>query len=104
MPIIHMVPRSDIQEHQHENDCPCGCKVTIGKSGDVICIHTAYDGREALEDILDDKLPPEARMDAAVEYFATLFDGYRTFQDIPKEWLTVRVRQVFTAFEIKTHD
>lgn len=46
--MIHIYPNNDIKEHDFATTCECQPNV-IEESGELICIHNSYDGREGLE-------------------------------------------------------
>lgn len=47
--IIHITPVGDLREHLQDTMCECRPVVQMEESGDIICIHNSYDGREGLE-------------------------------------------------------
>lgn len=46
--MIHILPVSDLKEHEESSTCGCNPKI-IEESGELICVHNSYDGREGLE-------------------------------------------------------
>ena len=47
--MIHILPVGDIKPHEESTTCHCQPKV-IMESGEMIVVHSAFDGREALEE------------------------------------------------------
>jgi hypothetical protein len=48
--IWHVAPINDIKEHEMGFECTCDCGVSVQEvDGDLICVHSSYDGREAVE-------------------------------------------------------
>lgn len=46
--MTNILPRNDLKEHEESTTCDCEPKV-IFENGEMIIIHNAYDGREAIE-------------------------------------------------------
>lgn len=49
MAVIHVMPRDDARPHEEVTTCPCGTGIETQANGDIIVIHSSYDGREGLE-------------------------------------------------------
>lgn len=47
---IHVTPIDDLEPHEESTTCKCEPKV-IFESGEMIIIHSAFDGREAMEEL-----------------------------------------------------
>lgn len=47
--IWHLTPTNDIEEHVESSYCKCEPEVEVLENGDVLVIHNAFDGREAVE-------------------------------------------------------
>lgn len=47
--IYHITPINDLKEHEESSVCPCDPTIKTIITGDVLCIHNAYDGREGVE-------------------------------------------------------
>lgn len=46
--MLHIIPLNDLKPHEESTTCDCEPSI-IEQSGEMICIHNAYDGREGLE-------------------------------------------------------
>lgn len=54
MAIWHIIPTNDTAEHQEDSTCECEPRMDeIIETGDILIIHNAYDGREAVEIAMD---------------------------------------------------
>jgi len=54
----HILPINDLKEHEDLSTCECEPKVEIQENGDLLIVHNAFDGREAIEifnTIINDK-------------------------------------------------
>ena len=47
--IWHILPINDLKEHTESSYCECDPTVDVQDSGNVLVIHNAFDGREAVE-------------------------------------------------------
>ena len=57
--IWHITPVNDLEEHEENSTCKCNPRSEVEpESGDILIIHSSYDGRELLEEILNE--PSEA--------------------------------------------
>ena len=48
--IYHIIPLNDIKEHIDSSTCDCHPKLEELPSGDFLCIHNSWDGREEKEE------------------------------------------------------
>lgn len=47
---LHVYPINDLKEHDLASTCECGPRLEI-ENGEMIFIHTSYDGREIIEQV-----------------------------------------------------
>lgn len=45
----YILPVNDLKEHIEESTCECGPRVQVLENGEILIIHNAFDGREAVE-------------------------------------------------------
>lgn len=51
--MVNIIPFGDIVKHIEDGSCHCKPKI-INEYGDDIIIHNSYDGREIIEDFVED--------------------------------------------------
>jgi hypothetical protein len=49
----HVLPVNDIKVHDESTVCPCHPVVEITEEGNMIVIHSSFDGREYIERLID---------------------------------------------------
>lgn len=49
MAIWHVLPCNDLKEHDESSTCSCDPTVEVLENSDLMVIHNAFDGREAIE-------------------------------------------------------
>lgn len=50
--IWHILPVNDLKTHTKESTCECKPRVVILEEGDIQVIHSAYDKREQIEELI----------------------------------------------------
>ena len=55
MNAIHVLPVSDLKEHTETDDCECKPRVEYVGEGGKVVIHNSYDGREIVEEWVEEK-------------------------------------------------
>lgn len=51
MATYHVLPVNDLKDHEESTTCECEPRCEWQPSGDLIVVHTSYDGRETLEEV-----------------------------------------------------
>jgi hypothetical protein len=52
--MLHVIPINDLKDHSEDSICECNPKAEILENGDMLIIHNSYDGREIVENIIDE--------------------------------------------------
>lgn len=53
--ILHIMPINDIKEHIDSSTCSCCPSAELQENGDIIMLHNSWDGREYVEQLIEDK-------------------------------------------------
>jgi len=48
---LHITPIDDLQPHEESSTCKCEPRVEMLENGDMLVIHSSFDGRELFEEI-----------------------------------------------------
>ena len=51
---MNIIPINDLKEHIEDSTCECNPKAEILENGDILIIHNSYDGREIVENIIEE--------------------------------------------------
>lgn len=51
--ILNVIPINDTEEHIDSTTCKCKPRVDILENGDIIIVHNSYDGREFIEELIE---------------------------------------------------
>ena len=51
--MIHVLPINDSDDHYSGSQCPCNPSVKI--EDDIVVIHNAFDNRELIEELIEEK-------------------------------------------------
>jgi len=52
--IYHILPINDLKPHKESSTCKCLPDVEVLKNGDMLIIHNSFDGREQVEELVQD--------------------------------------------------
>jgi hypothetical protein len=50
----HVLPINDTNEHEESSACECQPELQMQENGNMLIIHNSFDGREIIEELLDE--------------------------------------------------